>query len=505
MGYLSELESFFDSIQNNSSRSLSYDLLINSFFQYMTKEYGHDEEYYHKDFNEESSDYKDFNEYIYKYCMGLNKDLRMEYENVEREAKGRIKLYRERVNVLSNKVKSISSSKKYTKGKYKFFLNINEELLQKANKAREKANIFKKALNNCREKLAWNWEIWSYDNTFSDIRQYVDIDWKSKINFLEASIEQEYELTKKKRSDHEQYLILFKNYINKHNILERLSYSASRNYYLQNRKDIIKEAVNLFKAGNYVPFVYLLVPQIEGLFDVYKTVLEINNNEILNGLVDKLNVINKQQRFWGYVYYAFEFPVLRNNIAHGNMVTITPEMAYDTLMDIFYLFDEIESNDREYKILLDFLKTFTCQQVDKDSAYVLEYFSSDLQCEENLRWLKKCLDGNYDNMLAWYNQADTFNKLKELFKSDRFRISIYDYEPLETMDNVELEGQQFKCIRINRELEKYIPLLNLLKNYINFPQKWMCDVKQRIYDINKKCEESNQLMSDLGLFESTPN
>ncbi|WP_017415760.1 hypothetical protein [Clostridium tunisiense] len=499
MGYLREVESFFDSIQNNSARSLSYDRLIKSFLQYMGQEYGYGEECYRKDFNEENLDYKDFNEYIYKYYMGLNRDLRGEYENVEREAKERIKLYEECVNNLSNKVKSISSSEKYTREKYKFFLNINVELLEKAKKAREKANIFQRALTNCREKPGWGWSIWSYDNTFSDIQQYVHIDWKSKINFLEASIKQGRELTEKKHSDYEQYLILFKNYINEHNILEKLLCISSRNYYLQNRQEIIKEAIDLFEAGNYTPFVYMLVPQIEGLFDVYKTVLGINNEEMHNGLVDKLNVINDQQRLWGYVYYAFEFPVLRNNIAHGNMVTITAEMAYDTLMDIFYLFHEIESNDREYKIILDFLETFTCKHFDKDNAYVLKYFSSDLQCEENLRWLEKCLDGNYDSMLAWYNHADTLNNLKELFKSDKFRISIYDYEPLETSGEEELEGKQYSSIRINRELENYIPLLNLLKNYINFPQRWMSDVEQRIHDISEKDKESDQLISNLGL------
>lgn len=505
MGYLAELKSFFDSIQNSSARSLSQNLLIKSFLQYMYKEYGHDEEYYRKDFNKESLEYKDFNEYIYKYHMSLNRDLRVEYERVEKEAKERVKLYKERVNELSDKVKSISPNKKYTKEKYIFFLHINEELLQKAKEARININIFNKALINCREKIYFNSSILSYDNTFSDIRQYVNIDWKSKINFLEASIIRGNELTKMKCSDYEQYLILFKNYIDENSILERLIIIASNNYYLKDRTEIINEAVNLFINGNYVPFVYLIVPQIEGLFDVYKTVLGINNDQMLNGLMDKLNLINEQQGFWGYVYYAFEFPVLRNNIAHGNMVTITPEIAYDTLMDIFYLFYKIESSNSEYKIILNFLEDFSSNELDKDSDYVLNYFSNDLPFGERLRWLKKCLDGNYDSMLAWYDHADTFNRLKEVFKSDEFRISIYNYEPIETTKYLELDGKQIRCKETNRKVNNYIPLLNLLKNYIDFPQKWMSDVVQRIDDINEKVKENNRLIRNLGAQKSIQN
>lgn len=505
MRYLGKLENFFDSIQNSSARSLSPNLLIKSFLQYMYKEYGHDEEYYRKDFDKEGLKYKDFNEYIYKYHMNLNRDLRVEYEKVEREAKERVKLYKERVNELSNKVESISPNKKYTREKYIFFLHINEELLQKAKEARININIFNKALTNCREQLYFNWSIWSYDNTFSDIRQYVNIDWKSKINFLEASIIHGNELTKMKSSDYEQYLILFKNYIDENNILERLIIISSNNYYLKDRKEIINEAVNLFINGNYVPFVYLIVPQIEGLFDVYKTVLGINNDQMINGLVDKLNLINEQQGFWGYVYYAFEFPVLRNNIAHGNMVTITPEIAYDTLMDIFYLFYKIESSKSEYKIILNFLENFSSNKLDKGSDYVLNYFSNDLPFGARLRWLKKCLDGNHDGILAWYEHTDTFNRLKEFFKSDRFRILIYNYEPIETIKYIEFDGKQIKCIETNRKVNDYIPLLNLLKSYVDFPEKWMSDVEHRIHEINEKVKENNRLIRNLRVQKSIQN
>lgn len=80
MGYLSELESFFDSIQNNSARNLSQEQLVKNFLAFMAQEYGHDEGYYCKKFDSKSRDYTNFNEYIYKHYMGLNRDLRMEYE-----------------------------------------------------------------------------------------------------------------------------------------------------------------------------------------------------------------------------------------------------------------------------------------------------------------------------------------------------------------------------------------------------------------------------------------
>ena len=178
MGYLDELHSFFEHIQNNSARSLSRDQLIESFLEYMCKEYRHNEEYFREQFDKESADYKDFDEFIYKCYMGLTRDLRREYENVEREAKERVQLYKERVSNLQHMVDVVSPSEKYEKQKYIFFGNINKELLEKATEFRKKDRIFWRALNNCRKKSWWLAGEWLYRDEFSDIQQYVDIDWK---------------------------------------------------------------------------------------------------------------------------------------------------------------------------------------------------------------------------------------------------------------------------------------------------------------------------------------
>ena len=493
MGYLKELERFYNEIQENSARSLSYEKLIQDFLQHMAQKYGYDEAYYRKNFNPENQKHKDFNEYIYKYHMGLNKDLRREYERIESEAKKRIKMYQDRVRALNNKVNSISKDKKYIKGKYKFLLDINKELLEKAKKAREKSNVFQAARNCCIEIPAWFSWMWSFNNTFGDIEQYENIDWKSKINFLEANVTDGNELAKMKQSDSEQYLAAFKSYIDVHEIPERLLYITSENYYLRDRQEIIKEAINLFRTGKYVPFVYLLVPQIEGLFDVYISLLEISNNEALSGLSEKLCAIHEGHMLWGYVYYAFEFPVLRNDIAHGNMVSVTPEMAYDTLMDIFYLFHEIESEDRQYKIILNFLNEFSDKQPDKRTAYVLDYFSN-LQENNKLKWLKICLDGSYDDMIVFYGHRDTFTELEALFNSEQFRKAIYDHEPLKTKIDDEYEGMQISYIKLNREVKKYMPLLELLKSYVDFPQTWISSIEHRIHDITEEDKNEENLL-----------
>lgn len=482
MGYLEELECFYNEIQEEKPRDLSYEKLIRRFLQYMAQTYGYDEAYYRKDFNLENQEYKDFNEYIYKCHMGLDKDLRREYERIESEAKNRIKMYEERVSDLNVKMESISEGNKYIKEKYKFLLDINEELLEKAKKAREKSSVFQAARNCCIEIPAWFSGIWSFDDTFGDIEQYENIDWKSKINFLEAPITYGKELAKMKQSNSEQYLAAFKSYIDVHKIPERLLHITSENYYLHDRQEIIKEAINLFRTEKYIAFVYLLVPQIEGLFDVYISLLEIDNKKRRSGLSEKLHVIHESHRLWGYVYYAFEFPVLRNDIAHGNMVCVTPEMAYDTLMDIFYLFHEIESEDRQYKIFLNFLNEFSDKQLDKRVAYVLDYFSN-LQEDNKLKWLEICLDGSYDDMIVFYDHMDTFTELKVLFNSEQFRKAIYDYEPLKIRIDDEYEGKQISYKKLNREVTKYMPLLELLKSYVDFPQIWMSSIEQRLHDI----------------------
>ena len=497
MGYLGELDSFFEHIQNNSARSLSRDQLIKSFLEYMCKEYGHNEAYYREKFDEKRTEYDSFNEFIYRYWLGLTGDLRSEYETVEREAKDRVQLYKNCVSKLQHTVDVVSPNEKYKKQKYIFSGNINKDLLEKATKFRAKDRIFWRALNNCRKKSWWLAGQWLYRDEFSDIQQYVDIDWKSKINFLEADIKYANELAKIKESDKERYLALFKRYIDEHNILERILELVSNNYYLKNREKIIKEAVVLFNKRNYIPFTYLLVPQIEGLFDVYKNVLGINNNEKVNGLIEKLEQINEHKRIWGYIYYAFEFPVLRNDIAHGNIVEITSEIAYDTLMDIFYLFQEIDSSQRQYKVMLNFFETFSSKAIDSASIYVLEYFSCSIEGKDNLGWLEKCLDGRYESLLQWYGHLNTFNKLKEFFGSSNFRSLMHPNEELEIISSVEMDGKQYSCKSINDKLKKYMPLLDILMIYMQFPPEWIADVKQQICEIDKKIDEKHQLLNRL--------
>lgn len=483
LGYIEELYSFFKSIEANSARSLTYSNLIKSYLQFMKVTYGYSDEYFHDGYSPENQKFKDYEDYIYQYHMGLCNDLRREYKRLQFDAKSRVKQYNDRINNLKTMMET--ETDKYIKEKFKFFLDVNLELYEKAKGAKEKTNIFYAALNRCTRSNQWMKFLWGYSNEFGDIQQYIDIDWKSKINFIEASVMESRKLTAMKQSDHTQYMKEFKIYIEDHKILKRLLDITQENYYLCNRFEIFSEAIRIFQNNKFTTFVYLLVPQIEGLWDVYKTLFDIKDEKSYTGLSEKLGAIQENKKLWGYVYYAFDFPKLRNNIAHGTIIDVDQEMANDVLMDIFYLILEIDSNEQHYKEVINFFQRFCEIQPDRSVSFVMEYFSG-YNYEQFLQWLQKCINSDYDDMISWYGYQESKIKLFDLFRSDSFRTAIFNNDPMLSMKDDQFNVDHIHIKTLNKDILKYLPLLEVLKPYEQFPQAWLSAVEQRAKDIAKE-------------------
>lgn len=494
MVYLSDLNRFFDKIKENSARSFSTKQLVKDFLQFMLETCEIEEAYFKKDYDPKNSENINFEDYVYKHYLNLNSDLRKEYESIENLSKDRIKSYENRVKELNYKLKILSKKDdKYQHQKYCFFLSINEKLLGKARKAREKASIFREALSKCRNYAVWT-ECWSFDKSFGDIQQYIDIDidididWKSYINFSEVSVSNLNNLCELKVSSSQKYIEAFGEYIKGNKISDRLIEMTSQNYYLINRKPIIEEAIRLFKEEKYIPFVYLLVPQIEGLFDVYRDLMGIEANGEA-GLSEKLEKMQNKKMLWGYVYYAFDFPELRNNIAHGGIIDVTQEMAYDTLMDVFFLYNEIISDKMQYKIIINFFNVFvSLDSEDKRITYVLDYFSG-MECVEHLEWLKHCLDCHYEEIIVWYELQEMLNQLISLFKSVHFQGIAFPNKPLYIEEESTLNGNPIRIRKKNDKIIDYIPLIELLTSYSFLPDEWVSSINEWIHVIDEDSKE----------------
>ncbi|AFA49351.1 hypothetical protein Awo_c25950 [Acetobacterium woodii DSM 1030] len=183
------------------------------------------------------------------------------------------------------------------------------------------------------------------------------------------------------------------------------------------------------------------------MFSDYMDIIEVGRKG--NSITDKLGYLNKKEHLWGYIYYAFDFPNIRNNIAHGDIIeTDLKEVASDILLDLVYIVKMIDSQDLEYKKVIDFLEEIDKEVDDKEkSKKVMERFEvngdmtiiddkiygeidediysemeDEIKTEEN--FFNKLFEDCFSDILEWYNLKSVLDDLKRILETEVFRNSI---------------------------------------------------------------------------------
>lgn len=487
---LADIHKFIMSIQESNPRELGKSKLVERFLDYMDIKYNLDRKYFDGEFEKRKEKYNNFEDFIYEFYLNLEKDLRKSYENYLNEAKERVKYYKEKVKYFNKKVEE--SEDKYEKGKYKFFLQINCKYYEKANKEREKANIFHKAYRDSLTinpfKSSFNYDSkLKLDIPYLDWEQFEHTNWKLMINFSDSPVVFTEKMGMLRSVSIDNYLIEFKNYIHAEKIFENIESIAEKNYYINKRLPIIKTASNLFDVENYTPLVYLLVTQVEGLFDDYRQILDIDIDERINGIGDKLEKLREKKKIVGYIYYAFDFPKIRNDIAHGKMIEVTKEMAFDIIMDIFYIVKLIDAEENPYKIWVEFLKNLP--EWNDQEGYILDFFKSNsLFTEQKLEILENYFAGKYNEIIKWYELQDSEKEFIEIIKSEDFRKRIFNNEPIEREKKELFNGEEFTIISINDDVCQFQKLITLLQKKDFFPVDWISAVENRMKEIKEKEE-----------------
>ena len=485
---LADIHKFIISIQESNPRELGKTKLVERFLNFMRIEYNLDRKYFDGEFEKHKEKYSNFEDFIYGFYLNLEKDLRQSYEYYLNKAKKRVGFYKEKVNYFSKRVKE--SEDKYEKGKLNFLLQLNRKYYEKAKKERERENIFHKAYRNSltinRFKSSFNYDsMLNLDIPYLDWEQFEHTNWKLIINFSEAPATFTETMGMLRSESIDNYLIAFKNYIYAENIFENIESIAENNYYINKRLPIMKTASNLFDAENYIPLVYLLVTQVEGLFDDYRQILDIDIDKQINGIGDKLEKLREKKKIVGYIYYAFDFPKLRNDIAHGKMIEITNEMAFDIIMDIFYIVKLINAEDNPYKIWVEFLKNLPEQ--NNQEGYILNFFKNNfLYSEQKLEILENYFAGKYNEIIKWYELEDSEKKFIEIIKSENFRKRIFNNEPIERETKELFNGEEYTIVSINDDVCQYQKLITLLQKKDFFPVDWISAVENRMKEIKEK-------------------
>lgn len=156
--------------------------------------------------------------------------------------------------------------------------------------------------------------------------------------FLDVTIEKHKEMDRLYKENLPAFYVATKKYIEEKKIIEKIQGVVAGNHCLDLRKRVFDEAFDAYTKGNKYLFCSVIALQIEGLFADYCIELGIDGSSIRSGsLTDKVRMATqKNNRYRSFEYYAFRFPLIRNKIAHGNIITDDVNDLSDyLLLDLF--------------------------------------------------------------------------------------------------------------------------------------------------------------------------
>ena len=169
------------------------------------------------------------------------------------------------------------------------------------------------------------------------------------------------------------------------------------------------------------------------------------------------------------------------------MIEVTKEMAFDIIMDIFYIVKLIDAEENPYKIWVEFLKNLP--EWNDQEGYILDFFKSNsLFTEQKLEILENYFAGKYNEIIKWYELQDSEKEFIEIIKSEDFRKRIFNNEPIEREKKELFNGEEFTIISINDDVCQYQKLITLLQKKDFFPVDWISAVENRMKEIKEKEE-----------------
>ena len=143
---------------------------------------------------------------------------------------------------------------------------------------------------------------------------------------LVDSLNTEKKYMKLRKDDEKQYYTEIKRIIKSKNLVERVQKIVDENYHLHRRHEIFDDLVSLYMEEHYQSFLSLGLIQIEGLFyDICS--IKYGEKENAGTLVEKaekaLRGENEVSFMRYYPYFAFDVPIMRNEIAHTGLINAT--------------------------------------------------------------------------------------------------------------------------------------------------------------------------------------
>ena len=379
-----------------------------------------------EDKNNEFEVYKNF---VYLMCQ-IYKDIK--------EIEARLDFYKKQYNKISN---DKSNEAEYKRKKLNYFIKMNRDalsdinlfiandissyldkqnydLLEREYKKDELSDLFKKF----RYDYAIYHDYYSEDFPFSifvKIYQYV----RTKCKFENEKEEENLLLNKYAENKVEFWKMMF-NYVDDEKVMQKNLETVTSDYNLHKRQEIFETMSVLFEQKKYQTFIVLGLIQIEGLFDDYCTICseDYNNHVTLKEKVEKALEQNESIYPKMYPYFAFDIPLLRNEVAHKGFLKTenAKKIAYEIVLDLNTLLCLIKSESiSKFIEIISINKELLINSNDKDEIddkLLVELLGYD-------QMLSDCFFEVIKNPEKYRDEIEFYNKRELSYgETDFFRI-----------------------------------------------------------------------------------
>lgn len=265
-----------------------------------------------------------------------------------------------------------------------------------------------------RYKYAWHRTYYSADYPYGvsvKLSQYV----KEKYP-LPESLQEEQKLLELYSQKPEVFWRLMHSYVDHDGVMVTILERVSNNFHLKKRQEIFETLNTLFSQEKYQSFITLGLIQVEGLFDDYCQIIfgEGENKGTLVEKAKKSLSANEYTFLKMYPYFAFDVPLLRNEVAHKGMLQTEDAefLAYNLVLDLNTLSQLVktESYDKFIPAIMthDELLKWDPEKSTTDELYdtlVYELFMVDKIANEHF-WKVIRNPEEYEDELLFYKVGD---------------------------------------------------------------------------------------------------
>jgi len=265
-----------------------------------------------------------------------------------------------------------------------------------------------------RYKYAWHRSYYSADYPYGvsvKLNQYV----KEKYP-LPESLQEEQKLLELYSQKPEAFWRLMHSYVDHDGVMATILERVSNNFHLKKRQEIFETLNELFTQKKYQSFITLGFIQVEGLFDDYCQI-RFGEGENKGTLVEKAKKslsTNEYTFLKMYPYFAFDVPLLRNEVAHKGMLQTEDAefLAYNLVLDLNTVSQLVktESYDKFIPAIMTHEKLFNWNPEDNttDELYdimVYELFMIDKIANEHF-WKIIRNPEEYEDEIMFYKISD---------------------------------------------------------------------------------------------------